>query len=548
MEQLSSTEHSIEQIVYQEIEHQKSFPSKQGYLQLSSILEELNQPKSAMQILQEGLQVYPTSMQLHQATWTFYSKHQIQNGKLKHIPRTIKRRLQKGPINFFNILESVLLKKHYNEAYLALIKARLQENPEQISLLTKVIQQLLNLGYFKETLPYFETLKSLAKDSESLAKLHMKIGMVYILSGNFEEAEKQFSYCREAFADILETIYPEQYEKLVIFNNGESLIEYYKYIYPTKKVVATFDAIDKTNTAKPFAYKILKKKQVDLISLRRRTLNNYHQDLSREDYYQAIKKLVSYYNKRFAYGTSLGGYNALYLGSMIPNIKILAMAPRNPAHPIYGTKERKTAKFNHPLSHPVNKDLRPIVLFDPKERIDNPYITKEIMHSYPNGIYKEFYFAGHRVPTYLREIGVLKEVVSLFLGGKPIPDYDRKLHRKSAEYHRVLGIHCRRHNKLRWALDLANRSIELAPKYDRSLALRIEILQKLKRYDDCIVYANEAIQIHPKLDRFYILLADAYEGKGEFIKAIEVLTSANKKKVKSRKIKEKLANLKRKAK
>ena len=548
MDKLSSTEHSIERIVYQEIEHQRSIPSKKGYLQLSNLLEELNQPTDAMHILQEGLQAYPTSMQLHQATWSFYSKHLIQNGKIKHIPRTIKRCLQKKPVSFFNILESVLLKNHHNVTYLELIKAQLQENPYQINLLSKAIQQLFNLGLFEEAIPYFETLKALTKDSKSLAKVNMKMGMVYMLSGNFEEAEKQFLYCRETFADILEAIYPDRYEKLVIFNNGESLIEYYKYIYPTQKVVATFDAIDKTNKAKPFAYKFLKKKQVDLISLRRRTLNNYHQDLSREDYYQAIKKLVPYYDKRFAYGTSLGGYHALYLGSMIPNIKILAMAPRNPAHPIYGTKERKTAKFTHPLSHPVNKDIQPIVIFDPKERIDNPYITKEIMHSYPNGIYKEFHFAGHRVPTYLRETGVLKEVVSLFLEEKTIPDYHQRLHRKSAEYHRVLGIHCRRHNKLGWALDLANKSIELAPKYDRSLALRIEILQKLKRYDDCIIYAKDALQLYPNLGRFYILLADAYEGTGDFINATEVLKSANKKKIKSRKIKEKLAKLKRKAK
>jgi len=540
---LSSTENFVDQIVKQELGHKKTIPSKKGYIQLSNLLKELNQPKDAMHVLQEGLQLYPTSIQLHHAIWTFYSKHNIQNGKLKHIPRTIKRCLQKRPIGFFNLLENILLKKHLYVTYLSLIKMRLQENPHQIDLLSKVIQQLLNIGYFEETIPYFETLKTLAKDSKSLARLNMKIGMVHILSGKFEEAEKQFSYCREEFSNILSDIYPDNFEKLVIFNNGESSIEYYKYIYPTKSVVATFDAIDKTDKDKPFAYKILKKQAVDLISLRRRTLKNYHQDISREDYYEVIKKFAPYYDKKFAYGTSLGGYNALFLGSMIPDCKIIAMAPRNPAHPIYGTKERKTTKFIHPLSHPINKDIQPIVFFDPKEKIDNPYITKEIMQSYPNGVYKEFYCAGHRVPTYLRETGVLKEIVSLFLEEKPIPDYDRKLHRKSAEYHRVLGIHCRRHNKLRWALDLANKSVELAPKYDRSLALRIEILQKLKRYDECIAYANEAIEIHPELAKFYILLADAYEGKGNLIKAIEVLKSANKK-IKSGKLKEKLNTMK----
>ncbi|MFH7572192.1 hypothetical protein, partial [Pseudomonas syringae group genomosp. 7] len=88
-------------------------------------------------------------------------------------------------------------------------------------------------------------------------------------------------------------------------------------------------------------------------------------------------------------------------------------------------------------------------------------------------------------------------IVSSFLEERPFPYYDHKLRSKSAEYHRFLGINCRRHNKIHWALELANKSIEIAPKYDRSLALRIEILLKQKRFDECITYANEAIQLHP---------------------------------------------------
>lgn len=532
-----------DQIANQLIQQTDEKPRPKNYVQLAFIYEKANNLTDAMYILQEGLQVYPTNFSLHRALWTFYTSHNIDRGKSLHIPRTVKRVLNKRPIRFFEFLQRIFLKNHQYKTSLELLKMELRSNPHQKELLYKMIEQSLEFGHFEETLPYFERLKALEKNKETLVRLNMKIGMVHMAAGNFEEAEKQFAYCTDNYADLLPKIYKNNYEKIVIFNNGESSIEFYKYIHPTKRMVATFDAIDKTVTGVPFAYKLLKKQGVDLISLRRRTSNNYHQDITREDYYHAIEKLVSYYDKRFAYGTSLGGYNALFLGSMIPDCKILSMAPRNPAHPIYGTKERNYNQFLHPLSHPVNKDIQPTICYDPKERIDNPYITKEIMHSYPNAIYKEFYYAGHRVPTYLKEIGVLKEIVTLFLSEKPIPDYDRKLHKKSAEYHRILALHCRRHNKIKWALDLANKSVELAPKYDRSLALRIEILIKMGRLDEAERYAHEAIKIHPELSRFYLLLADTYIANGDSAKAEKMLEAVNKK-IPSKKIRGKIATLK----
>ncbi len=428
---MSRTDNLAEQIAKEVIIHKETTPSARSYILLAKLFEELKQPKNAKYVLQEGLQLYPTNIQLHRALWNYYTKHHARNEKIKHLPRTVKRYFKKRPLQYFEQLQNVLPKKNQFKTSLTISKMQLQRNPQDIELLTQTIQQLLNLGHFEEAIPYFDKLKNLKKEPKDLAEINMKIGMVHMLCGHFDEADKQFTYCREEYADILPEISVDHYVKLVIFNNGESSIEFYKSINPTKRVVATFDAIDKTDKGEPFAYNLLKKMSVDLISLRRRTLNNYHQDMTREDYYHAVEKLVLYYDKRFAYGTSLGGYNALFMGSMIPDIHILAFAPRNPVHPIYGTKERKYNKFTHPLSHPINTEVQPIVVYDPKERVDNPYITKEIQKSYPNGIYKHYDFAGHRVPTYLREIGALKEIVKLFLAEQPIPDYDRKLHRKS---------------------------------------------------------------------------------------------------------------------
>ncbi|WP_146549671.1 tetratricopeptide repeat protein [Rummeliibacillus suwonensis] len=543
MNKLSNAEDLAKQLADRMVQQQQKKPSAKSYLELSYLFEQSDKLNKAKYILQEGVSLYPTNMALHHTLWSLYTKQNERKEKFKHFPRILKNSFRRRPLKFYEHLQNVLQQNHLFEQSLSITKLQLQEQPRHIGLLRVAIQKSLALRHFEEALAYSETLKSQLTNIRYLAKLNMRIGMIYMLMGYFEKAEEQFTYCREAYKELLPKIYKDGYEKLVIFNNGESSIEYYKYIYPTKRVVATFDSIDKTDKAKPFAYKALKKKSVDLISLRRRTVTNYHQDISREEYYHTIEKLIPFYEKRFAYGTSLGGYCALYFGSTIPECKILSCAPRNSAHPNYGTRARVQSVFTHSLSHPVNTEIQPIICYDPKQRVDHHYITAEIQHSYPNAIFKHFYYAGHRVPFYLQQAGILKDIVSRFLEEQPIPDYDRKLHSKSAEYHRVLAMECKRHQKLHWALDLAEKSVELTPTYDRSLALRIEILLCLQRYDECIVYANEAIQIHPTLARFYILLADTYIAKGNLDKAKDILESAGKS-INSQKITHKLTTLK----
>lgn len=540
---MSNEERLVRKITNRIIQLQEITPSSISYLELSYLFELINKPDQAKYVLREGIQEHPNSIALHRSLWSLYTKQNKYQEKIKYIPQVLKSWIKKRPIKFFDRLQELLLQSRQFELSLSITKLQLQKNPQQVALLYDAIQKSLNLGYYKEAISYLGSIKKLTNDTDELIRLNMKVGMVYMLNGDFDEGEKQFTYCREKYHDLLPEIYKDGYEKLVIFNNGESSIEYYKNIRPTKRVVATFDSIDKTNTAKPFAFSILKKKSVDLISLRRRTVDNYHQDISREEYYHAIEKLVPFYEKRFAYGTSLGGYCALYFGSTIPECKILSLAPRNSAHPNYGSKIRGDSEFTHSFSHPINTDVEPIICYDPKEKIDQHYIKEEIQKSYPNATFKYFYYAGHRVPLYLQQVGVLKDLVSRFLGEEPIPDYSPKLHSKSAEYHRILAMACRRHLKLRWSLDLVNKSVELAPTYDRSLALRIEVSLGLKQYDTSIEYAKEAIKLHPNLAKFYILLADAYILKDELHTAIDVLESARKT-TKSKKITKKLNFLK----
>lgn len=195
-----------------------------------------------------------------------------------------------------------------------------------------------------------------------------------------------------------------------------------------------------------FRFQLIKEKRVDLISLRRRTTKNYHQDISREEYYETVAKLADGYEKKFAYGTSLGGYSALYFGSTI-DCNILALSPRNSAHPNHGTKMRVETVFQHELQHPYNPRITPTIIYDPKDSIDSKYMKKVIKKAYPNAKYIYYPYAGHRISIYLSQIGILKDIVKRFMAEQPIPNYERTLRSKSTEYHRILAIHCAKTNK-----------------------------------------------------------------------------------------------------
>ncbi len=318
------------------------------------------------------------------------------------------------------------------------------------------------------------------------------------------------------FDDVLKT-FPNEikqdglgYRKLTLFDNGKSRIEFYKNLKPTKSLVITFDAAKIRWNEKPFGFKLLQRQNVDIIAVRKKTKKDYHQDLSKDAFDQTIKELAGGYDNKFSYGYSLGAYSALYYTSEM-NCQILALSPRLPIHPIYGTKEDKGKQtLHHTLSHKFNDKAFPIIIYDPKNKTDRKYVEESLLTSYPKAQLKKLPYGGHRMTFHLLSMGVLKEYVLTFINEGSVPAYDRNLKSQSPNYCRLLGEACLKHNKIGWAYDLSLKALELEPTNKRAIKFRVDVLEKLNRKEEAIKIVEKSVEMDPKNLDNRLMLIDLY--------------------------------------
>lgn len=333
----------------------------------------------------------------------------------------------------------------------------------------------------------------------------IKLSMLYQLVGKYDESQSVFDNILLSFdKKIVQD--SKGYRKMLVYDNGESRIELYKKLEKTESVMITFDSINMEWTESPFAFKLLKKQNLDIVAVRKKKKKTYQQDLNQTDFLKVVGPMIKGYKDRMAYGFSLGAYNALYFSSLL-NCRILAYSPRLSIHPQFGrTKIIPKFEMKHNLSHPYNDKISPIIVYDPQNKLDNNYIQNSVIESFPNAKIVKIPYGGHGIAPHLLKMGVLKEFVITFINGG-LPHYDRKLKVKSNIYYRNLGENCFKHNKLKWALNLAQTSLEMVPSDKNAIKLKLKVLKRLNRYEEALKFALNSKELLPNnLDiRLYII-------------------------------------------
>ncbi|MBS7824938.1 hypothetical protein J7547_06900 [Wohlfahrtiimonas chitiniclastica] len=136
--------------------------------------------------------------------------------------------------------------------------------------------------------------------------------------------------------------------------------------------------------------------------------NNQYQELSYDDFQDIISPYVK--NKKvFLYGSSLGGYCAVYYAGAV-NGTAIAAAPRNSLHPALSLKQDST--FKH--TELIDKELstQPIYIFiDPHQSKDIYYLDNHILPAYPHSTVLRFEYAGHEVLTHISRTKQLSKIL-----------------------------------------------------------------------------------------------------------------------------------------
>lgn len=170
----------------------------------------------------------------------------------------------------------------------------------------------------------------------------------------------------------------------------------------------------------PFAQAFLNASGFKHIHVAQRRKTSY-QTLSFEHFAQLLAPLVSAYRYRFTYGTSLGGYAALYYASAI-NAHAIASAPRLPLHPenlqFKDTLWRPGSHWDEhpyehvPLSHVVSPACpQPFVIYDPCDPVDSNFVQRCIVPHFPSIRFFEMPGSEHAPLAQLLAKGQLKSVI-----------------------------------------------------------------------------------------------------------------------------------------
>lgn len=381
---------------------------------------------------------------------------------------------------------------------------------------------------------------ALLKEQNENFERDFKLIMLYQIIGEKKESQRrlelfQRSYKNEINVDEL------GYRKLILFDNGKSRIELYKKLMSNDTIFLTFDSINMVWDNPSFGFRLLKKENVDIIAVRKKEKQVYQQDLSQEEFVEVVKPAVGAYHKKLAYGFSLGAYQTLYFATLL-DFRILSLSPRLSIHPVYGRKHIiERFEMKHNLELPENLSISPIVVYDPKNKLDNNYVNNEVMKRYPKAHLIAIPYAGHGIAPYLRDTGQLKSFVFDFINNE-VPMFDRSKRTHDIVYFVNLATECLKHKKYNWALDIIERGLLLNNRYLRARQLKVRTLIKLEAYDEALENALEGIKIYRENLDFKIYIVDIYLETGKLKEAEQYLSKLlaehpNVKGVKARKIK-----------
>jgi len=194
------------------------------------------------------------------------------------------------------------------------------------------------------------------------------------------------------------------------------------------------------------------------------------------------------------YGSSLGGYAAIYYGGAI-SARIIAAAPLFPAwiRPKSATYSDILITHAALSTCPVSVH-RPVILYDPMRRAESRMVDEMILPVYPAARLETMPFGGHEVLQTLARMGQLKEVITTLIREDRVIDFRRPAE-GDANWHAEKGWSLIRSDPGAAVTEL-KKSLQLADNL-RTSALLIQALILLGRLEEAQDKLDQ-ISLHEK--------------------------------------------------
>jgi len=440
------------------------------------------------------------------------------NERLNHMAKLLKHRHQSPYLHYFREKSKAVDSK---KAVQQLMKLSEQQQFIDVPYARQMAKKTARFGLFEQASAYLE---QVVKRVDATFEDAFNLNVYYLLQGNIAQAKK--------WAQRAHALYDEQqharffsadgYKKYVIQKTADYTLEFYKWKGEARGAVAAFDTVELTHKQALFSKYYVNNQQLDIVALRRNRMNYFYENLTQAHYKTMTKAIFSNYTNTYAYGTSLAGYGAVYYGAVIPNVRILAFAPRNSGHPQYGIKRK--VMFEHELQLPIV--TAPVtLLLDLKNDTDRLYYNEQLKPALVNCTFLPIDYAGHRVPRYLKETGCLRATFEQFFADEPIDLVAVRQHRReSPEYFTILAEELRKHHHYKWAIQASEHALRLSQGFDRPLYQQALAWRALGHLDEAVCCLEEALANNTTLIKITYLLSDLYNELQQPEKALNVLS------------------------
>lgn len=289
----------------------------------------------------------------------------------------------------------------------------------------------------------------------------------------------------------------------ILADKVEYRITYFEQSQKSNTLFITFGTAPSGLEGHPFGFDFLIKQGFDLVYVAQQKGSQY-QNLSIDDFKHYIQPIIRH-DSVFTYGSSLGGYCALYFAGCI-DATAIAAGPRNPCDPclkIFKGPEigpYRDMPHHHPkiAEHPRSQH-QPFIIYDPAIEIDQTFFIHQVQPAYPNAHVWPVPHGGHPTLQILAEQGILKSFVLSIVEKQQFPP-NTLFFENSAIWNLEYATYLLKQENPDQALAIQHlkRSIELNPSADAYIAL----ITTLKQVKGCTAeideYSDTAKQRFPK--------------------------------------------------
>ncbi len=275
---------------------------------------------------------------------------------------------------------------------------------------------------------------------------------------------------------------------------GSYRFTYYKQKNNSEIIIFTFGTIRTDFSSPAFGFPFLIAEGFDHVHVAQ-GLSQQYQELSLEDF-ATIAKPVCQGKRAYTYGSSLGGYAAIYFGSIIQACAI-ASSPTLPAHDMAKRFPKNKINIQHIPIEKFKSDYRVYVFFDPNDVEDSKFLEERLVPACADLIKIPLPFSGHQSLRILGEVGLLKETIRrIILDFPDLLQFEEDVFKNTFIYLEEYALYLERNGQYQQAIDIGCQCIAQKPRV-RAFNVVIRCALKLGQFEFAIRQHGEAIAKFP---------------------------------------------------